>query len=321
MSPPFSAQPPRRKSPRVRGGARRGRTSGGVFEAAACARAIPASMATPDVPVATMSASSATSWSPVAATAAASSRRAAPRATCASIFGMASVPRSRPAATACAPRGSAASSAAANSLSVPRLARARRHQPSERPAAPAHSTEGPDVSAAERMDREALLKKAAAVAGGVYFAPVLTAAAVAEAPGVTGCPRKCKTRKQRRQCRACCGFCSSDRRQCMHGDPLFCQHMGQQCDVLEPCGPPGANCACFFNAEGQNAGYCVDLRDGMCASFAPCVDGRCPCGQVCFSSCCPEPLCADVCTGSPAAAPRSAGGAGALYTSAPISEA
>lgn len=162
----------------------------------------------------------------------------------------------------------------------------------------------------ERMDREALLKRAAAVAGGLYVAPVFSSAAAAE---VSACPRRCKKRKDKRRCVR--GGCLCEGNTCVHGDTgcASCHHVGEQCDVLEPC---GSNCGCFLAASGAPSDVCVDLRDGLCASFAPCSNGLCPAGQCCFLGCCEQPLCSPTCQGTTAPAKRAAGGAGALYRGA-----
>jgi hypothetical protein len=171
----------------------------------------------------------------------------------------------------------------------------------------------------ERLDRQSLLKKAAAVAGAVYFAPVLTSAAGASTEacasqkckpgpkGETKCAKKggadchCKAGSNPKK-----GTCETSGGSCK-----ACNHTGPQCGPLEAC---GGNCGCFFNGSGANPGVCVDIKDGLCASFQPCNNGACPAGQCCFTSCCASPLCAGPCTGSGTGASSvRKGGAGMLF--------
>jgi hypothetical protein len=65
------------------------------------------------------------------------------------------------------------------------------------------------------------------------------------------------------------------------------------CDVLRPC--QSGNCGCFRNVD-NNSCHCGDLRDGLCASFPPCVTGAdCAAGEVCAASCCPTGICMTAC--------------------------
>ena len=164
----------------------------------------------------------------------------------------------------------------------------------------------------ERMNRESLLKKAAAVAGAVYFAPVLTSAALAD---TQECPTfLCKSKRKRKKCRkvppgkgATCdcavgqnchptggGGCSQDPRCTSGGDP---------CAPLEPCGD--GSCACFQCVGGGGAKNCMAFRSNFCSDYPPCskADGSgCPPGHACYDSCCPEGICELPC--STGAAPR-----------------
>jgi hypothetical protein len=144
----------------------------------------------------------------------------------------------------------------------------------------------------ERIDRETLLRRATAVAGAVYAAPVLTPAAAA---GADACP---------------------------------CRANGPYCGYIKACGR--GNCGCLFwnnprEMTGKIAralGHCIYMEDGLCDTFAEkhgtCPGGKdseCPEGKVCFNSCCDEhgypPLCAECCSSvpsSPHPASRATGG-------------
>jgi hypothetical protein len=148
------------------------------------------------------------------------------------------------------------------------------------------------VTEQERIDRETLLKRAAAAAGALYVAPVLTASAVGSADARSGqCP---------------------------------CYNTNGLCGYTVPCGD---NCGCFrYGRYGRrNVGrwaHCIYMEDGLCDTFmhkhGTCPggdDSECGEGKVCFYSCCNEihgypPLCAECCSGrsGPAPAPRSTGG-------------
>jgi hypothetical protein len=152
------------------------------------------------------------------------------------------------------------------------------------------------VTRKERIDREAFLRRAAALAGAVYVSPVLSSTAGAEAEACSG-QRCSRSRKCRRRggpgCKCVDGRCRPTGCQCIKED--------SSCGLLEAC---GGNCGCFFNAKRENPGHCVDLRDGLCSSFEPCDEqGNCPPGQVCFATCGCENLCGDCCTGSPGTVP------------------
>lgn len=179
----------------------------------------------------------------------------------------------------------------------------------------------------ERLDRETLLKRAAAVAGAVYLAPVLTSAAAAEAQE---CPTfLCKTKKRRKKCRRfppgkgqTCDCQVGERCGCTTCDPVCWTECPR--NDPNPCTPPlgcpgcAGSGACFQCANDISNGTCVDLRDGLCASFSPCGEGNtCPLGQACFNSCCGTPLCSDACTGDAAPVARSVrpDGPGMLYAS------
>jgi hypothetical protein len=174
------------------------------------------------------------------------------------------------------------------------------------------------VTERERFDREALLKRAVAVAGAVYLAPVLTSAASAGSDGCIAmvCSKKKRKwkRKHRKKCQNSCPACHCDcpapGTHCAgNGFLCGCQHQGPQCGYVEPC--QTGNCACFFNGNGQNPGACIDLLDGLCDTFeaiGTCPggsDAECPSGARCFSSCCEDlgypHLCGPCCPGTPGA--------------------
>jgi hypothetical protein len=149
----------------------------------------------------------------------------------------------------------------------------------------------------ERLSRETLIKRAAAGAAFIYAAPVVTGAAAAAperrpcdgtricTPGPKG-DKKCRRKSGRPDC-----GCRSPFDNCF----LPCRG-GVACDVSASC---GTNCGCHvcFGSGGKGHG-CMDLRDGQCASFLPCSNGSCPAGQRCFETCCPQPICAEPCTGT-----------------------
>lgn len=153
----------------------------------------------------------------------------------------------------------------------------------------------------ERLDREMLLKRAAAAAGAVYFAPVMTSAASAE---VQECPTfLCKNTKKWKKCREV-GQGHGRTCNCNTGESCHpawmcpaaaCVRSSPTCDV-QPC--PGCNGrgACMQDATRPNDGLCVDFAGRSCSELSPCdALGNCPPGECCFLSCCPTPLCAAAC--------------------------
>jgi hypothetical protein len=182
------------------------------------------------------------------------------------------------------------------------------------------------VTEQERFDRETLLKRAAAVAGAVYLAPVLTSSAAAGADGCLNfaCSKKKRKwkKKHRKKCQASGAACDCP----APGSPCAntgcaCTHGGECCDALEQC---GTNCGCFLNGHRQNPGHCIRLHD-LCSTYqgahGTCPggnDSECAAGLVCFSSCCDcslgyPPLCAECCHGRTAGVAHSPRGAGELY--------
>ena len=152
----------------------------------------------------------------------------------------------------------------------------------------------------ERITREKLLKRAAAVAGAVYAAPVLTSSAGAainqRCKGQRcGSDAKCQKRGGS-NCFCINGACTID-----EGDDCPCSRTDPNpCSLLELCAT--GNCACFQDAAlGGVNGVCIDLRTGSCADFLPCdVNFGCPSGEACFNSCCGTPLCSTCCDTSSA---------------------
>jgi hypothetical protein len=153
------------------------------------------------------------------------------------------------------------------------------------------------VTERERLDRGALLKRAAALGGAVYVSPVLVESASAARKRCSGQPckpgpkgdRKCK-RKGGTGC------------QCIGGRCMNPSNCGSVCQPGECGSPPlcGTNCACFPLVPGQGGtARCVDGKDGLCSSFPPC-DKRgngsdCPPGTCCFDFCCAQGSCMAPC--------------------------
>jgi hypothetical protein len=151
----------------------------------------------------------------------------------------------------------------------------------------------------ERIDRETLLRRAVAVAGAVYVAPLLTASAAGSVDACSG--QRCRRhRKCRRMggvdCKCVDGRCRSAVCPCTaHG----------RCDSVEEC---GQRCRCEYDGHGNNPGRCIYEEGGLCDTFQE-KHGTCPggedseCGEgkVCWTGCCQEfgypPLCAECCSG------------------------
>src|SRR5262245_56055581 len=112
------------------------------------------------------------------------------------------------------------------------------------------SRKEPEMTEQERMSRETLLKRAAAVAGGAYMAPVLGSAASAETKACHGQPcngggRKCR-KKGGKNCR-----CNPNTLTCQL--PVSCKsnctHKGDTCGGFEDCGRCGDG-GCFTRSKG-----------------------------------------------------------------------
>lgn len=177
----------------------------------------------------------------------------------------------------------------------------------------------------ERLDRQSLLKKAAAISGAVYFAPVLTSAASAGTDKKL-CKGKCKDATKQAKCRARGGGgkcdcnigekCMPAQSGCAPNDPRCPQSTA--CAGLATCNS-GGTCACFllWNQGGSGVGECVAFPSNFCSDYQPCSrsDGSgCPPGSCCLDTCCPDGICSPPC--SSGAAPRISrtSGSGATLT-------
>jgi hypothetical protein len=171
----------------------------------------------------------------------------------------------------------------------------------------------------DRIDRETLLRRAAAAAGAVYVAPVLTAGAAAEPSACTSEPcRKSKRCRRRggKGCKCMDGRCGrADGTEC---GPRCCGDGGcgplVVCDESGQCGT--GDCACMTNAANR-AAHCFDFPSNFCSDYPSCDKsdghGDCAPGLCCVDTCCPEGICMAPCTGQVRRAPR-AGGSGPTVT-------
>jgi hypothetical protein len=186
------------------------------------------------------------------------------------------------------------------------------------------------VTEAERIDREALLRRAAAAAGAVYLAPALTSIAAAKVEA-TCSGQQCGTaaadgtcmpsRKGRRQCRAeggpgcrCrptgSGICACQQLEAACTPDSRC-HPGPPCDVVQFCNRT-QTCACFILIPGDGIAVdCVNFLSNFCADYTPCdieTGEGCPRGMCCLSTCCPGGVCTSPCgTGPPPLTARAIG--------------
>jgi hypothetical protein len=184
----------------------------------------------------------------------------------------------------------------------------------------------------ERIDREALLKRAAALAGAVYAAPVLTSLAGAEVERPRRCKvgRKCKTsrdcRNRRKQPCVCCPEGTAKAFTCQRsisecggggggcGADTRCTQDRPPCAALEFCNS-SQTCMCFALAPaGRGLGVeCVsDPGTRFCADYEPCDKATgegCRPGLCCLDTCCPQGICDPPCSGA-AAVPRISRGSG-----------
>jgi hypothetical protein len=149
------------------------------------------------------------------------------------------------------------------------------------------------VTEHDRISREQLLRRAAAVAGSVYLAPALTSSARATAGACSGQPckrnRKC-ARLGGKTCKCSQGRCRP---------PDTCRpddRCGPQvpCQEFRACGDPGVGCGCFVLANSGGKTECAYLNPNICSDFNPC-DKRtgegCPPYECCFDTCCPRGIC------------------------------
>jgi hypothetical protein len=166
------------------------------------------------------------------------------------------------------------------------------------------------VTEQERLDRGALLKRAAAFAGSVYVAPVVVPSAAAPAPAT--CPgqpctpgpkgdRMC-ARKGGPSCKCLGGRCSPSNR-CNAQPCVGCS----TCQFAYPgeCdrGNPNCLCACL-GAGGRDGCVCVEFHCCGCSVYPPCDrygDGSdCPPGMCCVDAFyCFNGLCVPPCRLTP----------------------
>jgi hypothetical protein len=179
----------------------------------------------------------------------------------------------------------------------------------------------------ERLSRGEALKRAAALAGAVYVAPVLTSSSRAE-PQRRRC-RPGKTCRAWGDCRDRSGPCIC----CPEGTAKAstCQKSWEDCDgpcapdsrcpPTSPCGvlircESPAWCACFILVRGQwSDTECIDFPSPFCADYPPCNrdDGSgCPPGSCCLDTCCPEGICGVPCRAG--LQPRTSAGSGPTLT-------
>jgi hypothetical protein len=170
----------------------------------------------------------------------------------------------------------------------------------------------------ERTSREQLLKRAAAAAGALYAAPMLTPAAAAQVE--RGCGRrKCvpggdgDVKCARKGCMCCSphtGRCAKQRRHCCLEDPR-CPEALCPAEPAVVCNnePP---CMCFGVIPGRGCAPvdCIDFASNFCADYPPCdkADGSgCPPGMCCLDSNCPDGICGTPCGTASGRRARSAG--------------
>jgi hypothetical protein len=185
----------------------------------------------------------------------------------------------------------------------------------------------------ERISREALLRRAAALAGAVYVAPVLssTAAAELERPRRCRVGRKCDTSRDCRNRKklpcTCCPegtqkafTCQKSMSECGGGNggcdaDTRCTQDRPPCASAQFCDEGQGQCICFVIAPaGRGLGVeCVNYCDcGGCSGWPPCDKATgegCPPGHCCLDTCCPEGICGMPCSRG-FAGPRIARGSG-----------
>jgi hypothetical protein len=178
------------------------------------------------------------------------------------------------------------------------------------------------VTKQERISRETLLRRAAALAGAVYVAPVLTSSAVARDRDHDACRSavrsKCGSAKDCTIPKQSCICCPEDRFdafQCREtefncGSPFFerCCREGEicdkACDVAHVC-HDNPKCACFLIAGFGQERTCREIPE-FCSDVPPerrcnkntgkTTDDRpCPDGMACVLTCCSYGLCLPPC--------------------------
>jgi hypothetical protein len=73
-----------------------------------------------------------------------------------------------------------------------------------------------------------------------------------------------------------------------------CEHSGEACAALSPCGSSDSGCDCFVTPEGTTA--CVG-QPRTCEGPICEHSSDCPEGSVCLLSCCPTGVCRPLCGG------------------------
>jgi hypothetical protein len=184
------------------------------------------------------------------------------------------------------------------------------------------------VTERERMNRQALLRRAAAAAGAIYVAPALTAGAAAEPAACKGkcrSDRKCEARggiactcvirsgKKKGRCKMCAGADSS----CPGCPPDDRCALGQPCEAASFCNS-SQTCVCFVVTLGDGQSKdCVDFPSNFCADYPPCDKANgtgCPPGACCLDTCCPEGICSPPCSSGAAPTVSRRGGRGPALT-------
>jgi hypothetical protein len=163
----------------------------------------------------------------------------------------------------------------------------------------------------ERISREALLRRAAALAGAVYVAPILTSSAAAQpsaclqwaCEGGRKGDRFC-TKWGGPSCRCVGGRCgrSPETTLCEQDDRCGQQ---QPCESAHFCDDQ-QYCACFVVANGGGKTECVELWQ-FCSDYPPCdreTGSSCPAGYCCMDTCCPRGICMRVCSTEASASKR-----------------
>jgi hypothetical protein len=187
------------------------------------------------------------------------------------------------------------------------------------------------VTRDERLSREELLRRAAALAGAVYVAPVLTSTAAAEVERPRRCKvgRKCDTsrdcRNRRKEPCVCCPegtakafTCQRSMSECGGGGggcgaDTQCTQDRPPCFNAEFCNS-SQTCICFVLAPaGRGLGVeCVNFYAAFCGDYPPCskeTGEGCPTGECCLDTCCQGGICSPPCW-SGQAVPRIARGSG-----------
>jgi hypothetical protein len=194
----------------------------------------------------------------------------------------------------------------------------------------------------ERLDRQGLLRRAAAAAGAVYVVPAMTstASAAAECSGICAkLNKKGECKKKRRKfggeegCRAL-DNCPGQTCRCLPeggtSKKCICKCaptppgcVPDRCPPATPCAEANfcnssQTCICFVPVPGDGMSrLCVDFPSNFCADYPPCnkADGSgCPEGSCCLDTCCPEGICSPPCSSGAAPKISRTSGSGATLT-------